>query len=99
MQNPHADNSWGFCITERAFLRGSVLCSCLAEACRDWLAAGHVAVTAVGLKEFVADVHRMHEILHMGPGRYIFLLLVIDDRAEVAILGDGSAVPALMLPI
>src|SRR5208337_2775053 len=66
---------------------------------RNILSAGHMAIAAVGFDEFVTDIHRMYEIIHLGPRRNVFLLLADDGMAEVTILGNDPPVTALMFPV
>ena len=63
------------------------------------LTAGGMAVTAVRLDDFITDVHRMHEILHLSPRRNVFLLLADDRVAQVAIFGYHLARRALVLAV
>ena len=65
----------------------------------DFMAFGHMAVAAVCLEEVVANVYRVHKILHLGPRRDVFLFLADNRMAEIAILGYGPAVPTLVLAV
>jgi len=65
----------------------------------DIVAARHVTIAAVGLDKVVTYVHGVDEILDLGPRRDVLLFLTDYGMTEVAILGDDSAVPALMLSV
>ena len=83
----------------KAAVQRSVFECFLAPPSGDIMAPFHMALTAVGLDEFVADVHRMHKITDHGARRDIFLLLIDHGVAEVTILGNDPAVPALMFSV
>ena len=63
------------------------------------VSAGRVAIAAVGFVNFIADIDRMNECIHLLADRDILLGLSKDFVAYFAILGDDSAICTLMLVV
>ena len=63
------------------------------------VAAGRVAVAAVGFDEFISDIDRMNEFRHALSGRDVLLGLVEDVVTDLAILGNYLSIGALMFVV